>query len=436
MCKYYIFESNDSGYTWSGPVHPENAPEYAISYSDGITLSDADGDGPNVDYVFTTGVMRDLSNMAFSTTGFYSRDGGKTWRFSDSIINAEDGDNNFAEGGLSEETVWEKKDGSLLLYARCQIAEITHFAKSHSYDRGVTWENVGKNSFSNIFTSNTQPIIAPLDSQPVLMWAGNNSLGGRTYQRYPLNMALSYDDGETFRDIVGIDFATVIATADRNTGDALHTNPDMAIYEKHGVKQSYVISSMHTMHIVDFDNYLRKTKGAFDSFEDGYISEGWLVSYGKAGITPIGATDGKNALRVRENSLLSRTLHYMEAGKIFFDLTPICVGEGFSVELQTAFNNEQTKTATISFGIDGDGHIFYNDPDKGKTYLKKYLSEDRTYEVCISFDASEKQATLTIDGKSFDIDFDSRFDAVSYVGIFTNDLSSLALDRFIAIREK
>ena len=99
MCKYYIFESDDSGYTWSGPVHPENAPEYAISYSDGITLSDADGDGPNVDYVFTTGVMRDLSNMAFSTTGFYSRDGGKTWRFSDSIINAEDGDNNFAEGG-------------------------------------------------------------------------------------------------------------------------------------------------------------------------------------------------------------------------------------------------------------------------------------------------------------------------------------------------
>ena len=270
---------------------------------------------------------------------------------------------------------------------------------------------------------------------PVLMWAGNNSLGGRTYQRHPLNMAVSYDDGETFRDIVGIDFATAIATADRSIGDALHTNPDTAIYEKDGVTQAYVISTRYTMHITDVENFLLKTKGAFDSFEDGYAADGWLVSYGKATVTSVGATDGKYALDIVKNSLLSRTLHYMESGSVSFDLTPLSLGEGFAVELQTAFNNEQTKTAPIIFGADGDGRLFCTDREKGKVYLPKYVSENKTCEIGIIFDCAKKTATLTVDGESFDIGYDSRFDAISYVGIFTGDFTDIAIDRFIAIRE-
>ena len=457
FCKYHIFLSEDSGYTWSYVGTPENAPAYAISYSNGITLKDEDGDGPNVDYVFTTGIMVNLDTLAFSTGGMYSRDGGKTWRFSDTVANFTDGDNNFAEGGLSEETVWEKEDGTLVFYARCQLESCVHFAKSYSYDHGVTWSNITDDSFSNIYTSNTQPIIEKLDEMPVFMWGGNNSLGGKTYLRYPLNLARSYDDGENFEDIIDVSLRTNVATLNRDNGASLHTNPDLTFGKYRGVDAAYIVSSVHQLYVLDAKAHIEKTKGAYDSFESGGEAEGWYAAQvGTLLTTDMGATNGERALLLKNFSAISRAIHYIREGEISFDLYASEFGEGLGIELQSAFNDREDKSISVS-----KPQITFNDPNKKydipETVESKSTAihftvdengnvldcgretglklEKGNNHMCLIFNGKAKTAELSVNGKTTPVAFAGNDGYVSYVTIFPKKESCMSLDNFIAIKD-
>ena len=434
-CKYKIFVSEDNGYTWSGPMEPiGNAlpvPDWSLSYSDGITLSCEDGDGPNVDYVFTTGACLDIMTSSYSSSAIYSRDGGKTWIFSDSRVNyePEDVSSRIAfEGGCSEETVWEQKDGTLIMYSRCQIDEIVHFAVSYSHDHGVTWGDV---RLSNIYTCNTQPIISPLGKIPVFLWGGNNSLGGRTYLRYPLNMAVSTDDAESFHDLIDASLQTCVATVNTGIGALIHTNPDLTFGTYHGEDTAYIVSTRHQMYILDAKNYLSKTRGAFDSFESGATAEGWLdTMFDSIPTTEIGVTHGKKAMLLTSGRSVTRPIHYIEKGEIGFDLYLSKLGDGITFDLQTAFNDKPNSRAVpISIKIDGDGSITSFGKDIG---LKLSQGENK---LLISFDGNRKTASLALDGELRAIDFVGDDSYISYVTAFIGKDAEFSLDTFFAIRE-
>lgn len=430
ICKYWISESGDNGKTWSAAITPELPSDdfvYAISYSNGITVSTADGEGPNVDYVYSTGIMRNRADQSFATGAFYSKDGGKSWRFSESLINYNFGDSAGHEGGMSEDTIWEKEDGTLIFYARCQINGVDHFAMSYSKDHGVTWSEISADTFTNIYTVNTQPIVESLNGTPVFMWGGNNTLGGRSYQRFPLNLAYSEDDGETFVGIVDASFQTTVAALER-----LHTNPDLTFHKYQGIDCAYIVSTFHNMFIINADDYLYKTRGGFDSFEDSVKAEGWLISRGAAISSEVGATDGNKAMYVGSNTHLTRSIHYIEEGTVEFDAYMVSSGESFTFELQSAYNNLQGHYSTpLRLTTDSEGNLYSNGTQKIDLGLKLNVGDNT---VKIDFNGNEKTATITVNGKTADIEWVGNDNYVGFATIWTGASTGVAIDRLTFIR--
>ena len=453
----YIFLSTDNGETWSLLGNPTGTrtetstgiydnidddrgiPRYTISYSDGISLSCEDGEGPNVDYVFGLSEIVDQESGAMNTTVIYSKDGGKSWIFSNSTIHYEGGNISFREDGCSEDTLLEQEDGTLIIYTRCQISGVDHFVVSKSYDRGVTWE---KPSLSNIYTSNTQPIIDKLaDGTPVILWAGNNVLGGRSYMRFPLNLAYSTNDGETFTGIQDLSFGTIIdkyfSTA---AGYGYHNNPDITFVTYKGEEIAYVVSTQNQMYVIGVDDYLHKQNGAFDSFEFGAVADGWIVTNGGIGSSSLGATDGALAMTIGQNTIVSRSITYMEKGSIEFDYHISSFGSGQYIELQAAFNNEAGATpisgirAPIALYIDKSGKVSYVDRSgvKNPTSLSLQLGNNT---LSISFDGNERSSTLTVNGKSEGIGFSGDDTYICYIAVFTKQNTFTSLDRFVAVKK-
>ena len=432
QCTYHIYLSEDNGYTWSYVGSPGNAPQYAISYSNGIALASADGEGPNVDYVYSTGVMRDLTTAAFCTSAFYSKDGGKTWTFSNSMVNYEKGANNFHEGGLSEDTIWEKEDGTLIFYARCQIDGVDHFAMSYSYDHGITWSPITDDTFTNFYTVNTQPIVESLNGMPVFLWGGNTSLGGRSYLRYPLNLAYSEDDGETFIGMANLSFQTTVDKLER-----LHTNPDLTFHKYGGVDSAYIVSTEHEMYVLNVDDYLLKTKGAFDSFEDGVKPEGWMIAKGLAVVTSIGATDGDKAMYIGNKAHLLRSVPYTEEGSTSFDLFVSDFGEGFSIELQAAYNDDMGHyTAPLRVMSDAEGNLYaYGDKEKTDKIDLGLKLNSGANSIDITFNGNDKEATITVNGKSADLKWYGEDNYVSYITVWTESSVGIAIDNFMLTKK-
>ncbi|MBO5884081.1 MAG: DUF2341 domain-containing protein [Clostridia bacterium] len=451
----YIFLSTDNGETWTLVGNPtgsrtetnpsvdniddkRGAPNYALSYSDGLTLSCADGTGPNVDYVFTLGECVNQATSAFNTTAFYSKDGGKSWIFSNSTINYENGSSNFFEGGCSEDALIEQANGTLIFYARCQIDGIDHFVMSKSTDHGVTWK---KPTLTNIYTTNTQPIVERMgDGKPVLLWGGNNVLGGRSYMRFPLNLAYSNDDGETFEGIQNASFGTVIETYDTLEGRSLHTNPDLTFVTYKGTEITYIVSTKHQMYIIGVDDFLYKQKGAFDSFESGVAAEGWFTVSGSVASTPIGATDGSLAMAIGQNTTAVRSITYMEKGTVEFDYYIDSFGYGQVIELQAAYNNKEGATpiskvrAPIAFQITSKGEVKYINASGEAISTGLYLDIGNNT-ISISFDGNARSATITVNRDTANIGFSGNDIYVCYVTIFTKDYVKASLDRFMVIKD-
>lgn len=441
-----IFVSKDSGKSWEKGPEIQGLKENTImaSYSDGIRLSCYDGDGPQVDYVFTTGIKRDDAGatMALAATAVYSDDGGKTWKISESRINYAGGSMTF-EGGVSEETVYEQKNGDLILYARCQVNNnVTHFAVAHSYDHGVTWEENAQ--LSNVYASNTQPIIVDNDGNPVLLWGGNNSMGGKSYCRFPLNVAYSTNGGETFGGILDISFQTFTSTriAIRANNDLYHiTNPDIVLFERGGVTCAYVLTTNYRFLVENFNNYLYKTKGAFDSFENGSAeAEGWVpvvdsneeLAAAQPTIVRVGATHGDYAMHVGSYSKLSRSIPSVTNGIVSMDLYVEKMG-GMTFELQTAYNTASGVSAPITLIVDANGAISYSSERGNPIATGLYLTKGAN-SLSITFDGKQGLATLTVNGKDAKILFRQNLgDCICFAYLYTQKNTSIAMDCFTVI---
>ena len=440
-----IFVSKDSGKSWTKGPEIQGLKEHTImvSYSNGIRLSCYDGDGPQVDYVFTTGIKREDAGgvFALAATAVYSADGGKTWKISNSRINYAGGSLAF-EGGVGEETVYEQKNGNLILYARCQVNGVTHFAVAHSYDHGVTWEEDAK--LSNVYTSNTQPIIVDNEGVPVLLWGGNNSMGGKSYCRFPLNVAYSTDGGETFGGILDISFQTFTATriAIRANNELYHiTNPDMVLFKRGGVDCAYILTTNYRFLVENFSNYLYKTKGAFDSFENGSAeAEGWIpvvdsneeLAAAQPTIVRVGATHGNYAMHVGSYSKLSRSIPSVTNGIVSMDLFVEKMG-GMTFELQTAYNSAAGVSAPITLTVDANGAISYSSERGNPKTTGLFLSEGANH-ISITFNGKQGTATLSVNGKNATILFRRDIgDCICFAYLYTQKNTSVAMDCFTVI---
>lgn len=440
-----IFVSKDSGKSWTKGPEIQGLKEHTImaSYSNGIRLSCYDGDGPQVDYVFTTGIKREDAGgvFALAATAVYSADGGKTWKISNSRINYAGGSLAF-EGGVGEETVYEQKNGNLILYARCQVNGVTHFAVAHSYDHGVTWEEDAK--LSNVYTSNTQPILVDNNGTPVLLWGGNNSMGGKSYCRFPLNVAYSTDGGETFGGILDISFQTFTATriAIRANNELYHiTNPDMVLFNRGGVDCAYILTTNYRFLVENFSNYLYKTKGAFDSFENGSAeAEGWIpvvdsneeLAAAQPTIVRVGATHGNYAMHIGLYSKLSRSIPSVTNGIVSMDLFVEKMG-GMTFELQTAYNSAVGVSAPITLTVDANGAISYSSERGNPKTTGLFLSEGANH-ISITFNGKQGTATLSVNGKNATILFRRDIgDCICFAYLYTQKNTSVAMDCFTVI---
>ena len=440
-----IFVSKDSGKSWTKGPEIQGLKEHTImvSYSNGIRLSCYDGDGPQVDYVFTTGIKREDAGgvFALAATAVYSADGGKTWKISNSRINYAGGSLAF-EGGVGEETVYEQKNGNLILYARCQVNGVTHFAVAHSYDHGVTWEEDAK--LSNVYTSNTQPIIVDNEGVPVLLWGGNNSMGGKSYCRFPLNVAYSTDGGETFGGILDISFQTFTATriAIRANNELYHiTNPDMVLFNRGGVDCAYILTTNYRFLVENFSNYLYKTKGAFDSFENGSAeAEGWIpvvdsneeLAAAQPTIVRTGVTHGNYAMHIGSYSKLSRSIPSVTNGIVSMDLFVEKMG-GMTFELQTAYNSAAGVSAPITLTVDANGAISYSSERGNPKTTGLFLSEGANH-ISITFNGKQGTATLSVNGKNATILFRRDIgDCICFAYLYTQKNTSVAMDCFTVI---
>lgn len=453
----YILKSTDSGENWT--VQQQFPGIGVFTYSDGIKLSCHDGNGPNIDYLFTVIISSGVSDgteWSCYATSLYSRDNGATWTLSDSRIEYGSLPENTYwashESGVSEETVWEKADGTLILYARYQgyddinqTLNLPHFVVAYSYDHGVTWTDI---RLSGVYATNTQPILAGLDGVPLLLWGGNNSAAFRSYDRFPLNVAYSVDDAENFIGIMDISFQTEFSNRiEYRAGMEKYivTNPDIAVFEKGGVDCAYILITNYRILIENFSNYLYKTKGAFDSFEQGTVeSEGWVSVSGTlvepgTGVVPgelptvteNGATDGKYAMKLGSYTKVSRSVPFTKKGELFFDLSIERLGGGMSLELQSAYNRNPGVAAPIRIQISSTGDVYcYNELNNLiRTSLR--VAEGKTHCISVVFDGESGTAVLTIDGKRAEITFNKNVgDYICFVYVDNSYRTSLAIDRF------
>ena len=435
-----LLVSRDSGKTWERKLLTDLPKSSYVSYSDGIKLSCADGNGANVDYVFALTMVASTNGVSAAvTSALYSKDGGATWQLSESRIDFENGNYDKKltyENGIQEETILEMSDGTLLLMARCQVPNVLHFAVSRSYDHGVTWqENV---ELSNVYAPNTQPILIANEDTPILMWGGNNALGAHSYTRFPMNLAYSMDNGLTFTGILDASFQTSITSRTKNHYSIV--NPDIVIFERGGVKCAYILSTNYRILIENFDDYLYKTTGAFDSFENGSMeTEGWVSvvdSDSEGSVAPnlvkTGATDGDYALHIGSHNKLSRSIPQVSRGSAFLDLYVEKLG-GMVIELQTAYHHSPNVCAPISLLIGEDGKISYVDHEGNKrdTGLTVGTGSNR---ITIDFNGAEDTASLTVNGKTASIAFRTDIgDSVCFAYVYTQNHTSVCLDRFIVI---
>ena len=247
-----------------------------------------DGDGDGIDYLFMYEMCSDNTYSDFAATSVYSRDNGKTWQTSESEIRFKGDESVQHETGVSECSVVELSDGSLKIYARVQYNGNLLLGESTSYDHGVTWDEDCK--LTEIYSSNTFPVLKKYNDDVLLLWGGNNMMGPRSYFRAPINLAYSTDDMETWK--AKHDILSGTSEGNVRLGSYMCVQPKLIFDNYKGGDNMHVAwwkwrtDSAVTMLVEDADDYIHKTKGAADSFEStSALYEGWSTIEGSVSIS-------------------------------------------------------------------------------------------------------------------------------------------------------
>lgn len=411
--------SDDNGVTWHKGVEITNM---GCNYVNGLELSTNDGDGPNVDFLLSvcTSTIEHGSDVNHASVA-YSTDGGDTWQLSESKIMVADAGEGI-EAGVSESSMYELDDGTVVMIARCQKPGNNNFAISYSRDHGITWqENV---DMTSIYTVNTQPVIHEFDDLPFLLWSGNNVLGGTSYRRTPLSIAYSTDDMQSFENIQdlyvkyslqGLDTATQNQCTNPNI---THVGDDVLItWFNNFIEMLY-------MRVENFDDYFYKTKGAYDSFEGKSTKyEGWSTIHGVASLSTAQASDGMYSMKFDEDTAAARSVPYFQDGKISMDVYLNSANENFTIYLQSAFSNDTTATPVVLDCVNGN--------------LCGSSVQAGWNTISMDFALTDGSATISVNGSApvaIDVDTDIG-DYVCFVRINTGSSTVMYLDDFVVIDE-
>jgi len=178
--------SHDEGRTFGPPIVVTGDPGYHVVNNDRVTQLSS---GRLLVPVASTADVR--NNGHFTSRCYLSDDGGKTWRRGQ-------GHADVAKRGAMEPEVIELTNGRVLMLIRTQLGYI---AKSESTDGGETWcepESLGVRAPEAPATLRRVPATGDL----VLVWNDTYVAGeGHGGKRTPLTVALSSDEGATWRTV-------------------------------------------------------------------------------------------------------------------------------------------------------------------------------------------------------------------------------------------
>lgn len=190
-CRPYIRFSTDETKTWSAPILCAEAMGYFVVNNDRmIQLTPG--------RLVIPAARHSLPNEKFRPRGegmcFLSDDAGKTWRPSETILQAPPD----SRSGLQEPGVVELKDGRLMMLIRtdqgCQC-------RSYSADGGVTWSDVETTDLLSPLSPATVQRI-PKTGDLLLAWNNHKDIDPeRKGKRTPFTVAISRDDGKTWEHI-------------------------------------------------------------------------------------------------------------------------------------------------------------------------------------------------------------------------------------------
>ncbi len=435
LCLTY---SDDYGYTWSevrfitDPVMPKvkendyilqnprgEGKTRAILYCDGLKLQDADGDGPNVDYVIVH-ALADRVNDHGVTTAIYSKDGGKSWIASDTLMNLDipsfgnmqlgDTKSTTTENGMSESGFAQLDDGTLYVVIRAQQEGNFYLSEGFSYDFGKTWTT----QYSKILSANTSPVLMKYGEDRLILHSSRTGTGMHAYRRTPMHLGVSSDNYKTYDHYLDLTFSTAFDSI--QDGQNRMTQPGIGItadgkrafvswYDHTYKDKAYNSASTVGFLVEEFDEMIYGTKGAYEDFEDASLKYmGWLTDLGATiELTRETSVSGMRSMKVLDaNSNKAthavRQVPAMKAGTVGAKvMAPASNQSEFVFELKAAYNFVYLQHAlmAVSFAPDGTVSICYKD---SKVPVAKV--EPGTWnDVALSFDIGAKMGRLTVNGK-------------------------------------
>lgn len=403
-CKLRFVYSDDLGQTWTAcpEVTFENnkTATYVLSYSDPVIVSSYDGEGPAIDMVLNNGVQYDDTG-SFCCRVAYTTDAGKTWVLGDDEIRYTPGSGILAyEGGVSEGTILEVKDengngtGKLVLYARCQYDNVDVFCKAYSYDYGKNWTTAAE--LTDLYTVNTQPIMHEFGDAQLMFWGGNNVLGGNSYQRMPMNVAISYDGMESFvniQDLYARYSLQGMTTATRNqiiNQSVANQGDTVTLVWDNNFKETLI------MRIDNFTDWFYRTKGIWDSFEHTTTkAEGWSTTSGTVEVSKLYAKEGNASMKIGSASSAVRSVPYLQNGTLAFDMY-LFDDPTFQVELESAYGTVYGKAAPMGFTYTDGEFVFLGSDTAYPVALK--ANDWNNFSFQLDLDAEIPVAVLYVNG--------------------------------------
>ena len=420
-----LIYTDDNGETWSRGFEIGTV---GSAYVDGIELSTNDGAGPNVDFVIGLGSSKTDAtgaHIGLQARVVYSKDGGETWLLSDSSISIDTAE--AVENGISENSLIELPNGTIVMYTRWQAPDSYNFGISYSYDHGITWTETPVKS--EVYTVNTNPVLMDYKGTPVLLWSGNSALGGTSYRRIPLSIAYSADldelkSFENIQDLYARYSLQGLDTATQNQA----TNPHIS-YNGDDLLIHWFNNFIEVlyMRVENFDEYFYKTKGAYDSFEGRSPKyEGWSTLYGSVTRSAAEATDGTQSMKLAGDSAVARSIPYLQNGKIKMDLHLNSANANFTLYLQSAFSNDTVATPIALTCNNGSMVI------NGQTV--NFNQGWNTVEIDITM--SSGTGYISVNGNRVVLDIDSDIGTyICFVRIATNPDTTMYLDDFLVVDE-
>ena len=420
--------TDDSGKTWSKPVflsNPDQAPvldndsilqnadndvSYVLIYNDGIKLRDADGKGPNVDYVICYN-GNNLATQYNCTRTIYSKDGGESWICGEDIYmeGVDAVADTAVENGTTEPNVTQLDDGRLYMLIRAQEEGNHYLWEAYSSDYGATWDA----GYSKVISPNTSPLLTTYNGQRILLWTSMNSLGGKSYRRTPMHVGITTDNYQTYDHIVDIVFGTNYAGLEEMYSHMCQPSiaftkdgkdAFVAFYEGSRVRR-FTEPATAGFLIEDFQDMINYTKGGYEDFEIASLKyEGWLTVDGVGlEVSTEASVSGLRSMKLTDQSTGAiahtiRQIPSLKAGTVGAKLmVPATNTDWYAFELKAGYNFTHMQHALAAIAIKGDGTVAICYDNEIVPVGK--VTPGTWNDYAVSFDIAANMGKLYVNGK-------------------------------------